>query len=73
MIISEAHVGGTLIAVTGGFRSVDIAHGNLSQNQEKAAWSVWPGVPGQGFGGGGGGFEFLHHKLDTNLNQHTCW
>lgn len=73
MIISEAHVGGILIADTGGFCSVDIAHGNLSQNQEKAAWSVWPGVPGQGFGGGGGGFEFLRHKLRTNLNQHTCW
>lgn len=53
-IISGAHVGGTLIADTGGFCSVDIAHSNLSQKQEKAAWSVWPRVPGQGFGAGGG-------------------
>lgn len=69
-IISGAHIGGTLIADMGGFCSEDIAHGNLSQNQKKAAWSVWPRVPGQGFSGG---FEFLHHKLGTNLNQPSCW
>lgn len=60
---SEAHAGDTLIADRGGFCAADIAHVNLSQKQEKAAWSVWPRVPGQGFGGGG--FEFLGHKPKT--------
>lgn len=53
-MISGAHIEGTLIADTGGFCSVHLAHSNLSQNQQRAAWSVWPSIPGQGVGAGGG-------------------
>lgn len=51
---SSQSVGHTQIVDTGGFCSVDLAHSNLSQNQERAAWPVWPRVPGQGVGAGGG-------------------
>lgn len=72
LIISVACLGGTLIPDMSGFCSVDVVHGNLSQKQEKAALLVLPRVPGRGFGGGGG-FEFLCHKLGMSPNQPTCW
>lgn len=70
-IINVAHLGGTLIPDMSGFCSIDIVHGNLSQKQEKAALLALPRVLGQGFGGGG--FEFLCHKLGMNPNQPTYW
>ena len=70
--ISVAHLGGILIPDTSGFCSTAIAHGNLSQKQEKAALLVLPEVPGRGVVVGGG-FEFLCHKLGMGPNQPTCW
>lgn len=61
-----------MIPDVSGVCSIDVALGNLSQKQEKAAWLALPRVLGQWFGGGGG-FEFLCHKTGMTPNPSTCW